>query len=224
MTTTAIDPAVEDERFSAVVRAATAEEHTAAENTLYVRELLAGNVAREGFERLVVHHLAIYSALEDAAEVMVSDPVAGGFVYPELHRRDALVADVSALDVEPDVLVPGPATERYVARIREQCTTRPEAFVAHHYTRYLGDLFGGQLLGRVAARVYELPDGEGTSFYRFDQIPEKMPFVHAYRDRLDSVPWDDETRGRMVDEARVAFQLNTAVFEELAVQLDLTES
>ncbi|HKY14949.1 MAG TPA: biliverdin-producing heme oxygenase, partial [Microthrixaceae bacterium] len=101
MTSTTIDSSIEEQPFSTIVRSATAEEHTAAENTLYVRELLAGNVAREGFERLVVHHLAIYSALEDAAELMVDDPVAGCFVMPELHRRDALVADVSALGVEP---------------------------------------------------------------------------------------------------------------------------
>ena len=38
------------------------------------------------------------------------------------------------------------------------------------YTRYLGDLFGGQMMGGMARNSLKLDDGKGTKFYEFDDI------------------------------------------------------
>jgi hypothetical protein len=69
-----------------------------------------------------------------------------------------------------------------VARI-EASVADSTLFFVHHYTRYLGDLSGGQAIGRILARTFGPENGDGTSFYRFDVVPK--PYEDAYRARLD---------------------------------------
>ena len=58
-----------------------------------------------------------------------------------------------------------PAAKVYVARVQEVAATKPYLLVAHQYTRYLGDLFGGQMMGGMASRSLDLANGDGTAFY-----------------------------------------------------------
>nr|WP_280953245.1 biliverdin-producing heme oxygenase [Acidipropionibacterium timonense] len=46
-----------------------------------------------------------------------------------------------------------PETGAYIATLRVHAR-RPAALVAHHYVRYLGDLSGGQAIGRLVQRHY----------------------------------------------------------------------
>ena len=106
-----------------------------------------------------------------------------------------------------------PATERYVARLREVGTSLP-AYAAHAYTRYLGDLSGGQIIKRMMERHYGLgPDG--LAFYTFDEIPKSKPFKDVYRERLDALDLTDAQLAETVAEAKRAFRLNSALFAEL---------
>jgi len=64
----------------------------------------------------------------------------------------------------------------------------------------------------------ELPEGVGTAFYEFDQIPtieDKKAFKEKYRQTLDSLLIDEDTINRIVDEANYAFMLNRNVVNEL---------
>ena len=44
----------------------------------------------------------------------------------------------------------------YVNRIQTISESKPELLVAHAYTRYLGDLSGGQILKKYCSKSYEL--------------------------------------------------------------------
>ena len=109
-----------------------------------------------------------------------------------------------------------PATEAYVARIAEVGRSWSGGLVAHHYVRYLGDLSGGQILGRAIARVYDLPERTGTSAYFFEEIASPKGFKEEYRAALDALPWDAEERARVADEANVAFHCNAELFHQLS--------
>jgi heme oxygenase len=114
-----------------------------------------------------------------------------------------------------DAIALSPAGEAYVQRIREVSNNEPELLIAHLYTRYLGDLSGGQILKGIAQRAMNLSDGEGTAFYEFEEIPDEKQFKATYRQALDELPIDEATATRIVDEANAAFGMNMKLFQEL---------
>ena len=93
---------------------------------------------------------------------------------------------------------------RTVAWLLVCARTWPAGYVAHHYTRYLGDLSGGQVIGRRMAELLGEPE-RGTAFYRFAEIQQPKRFKDEYRRLLDAAPWDDDESGRVIDEVRVAY-------------------
>lgn len=87
-------------------------------------------------------------------------------------------------------------------------------YLAHAYTRYLGDLSGGQVARTMLVRHYGLGDSE-LSFYRFDGIDKVKPYKDDYRAALDAVPLSLSERDAVVDEAVLAFELNSDLFADL---------
>src|SRR5690606_14813209 len=123
-----------------------------------------------------------------------ADPVGGVMVFDELERVPALEADLLHLYGPRwrDLITIHPSTRRYVARLEEVAGTGG-GYLAHAYTRYLGDLSGGQVIKRMLERGYGFVD-EGITFYVFPEIPKPKPFKDAYRARMDALPWDAEQR------------------------------
>ncbi|MER7420589.1 biliverdin-producing heme oxygenase [Micromonospora peucetia] len=204
--------------FSAELRAASKEAHQGAESQRYISALVAGDLDRAGYTALVMQHHVIYEALEGAAEAMRHDPVAGPFVDDALTRLPALAADLEFLlgsDWRGQI-EPSPATVSYAGRLGAVCASSPERFIAHHYTRYLGDLSGGLHIGRSVARHYGLAGDAGAAFYRFDRITSPKAYKDAYRSRLDDLPLDEEGRAALRAEVLVAYRHNTEVFADLA--------
>jgi heme oxygenase len=203
--------------FSAALRAATWSNHKQAEETGYLRSLVSGGVDLSGYADMVAQHYFAYLVLEEAAATMRHDPVAGAFVRDELARVAALERDLAALLGQGwySAIAPSRATERYCDRMREVCFTWPGGFVAHHYTRYLGDLSGGQFLVRAIERRLGLTVETGTAFYDFSGLGDLDAFKEAYRGRLDTAPWSPEEQERIVAETALAYDLNTAVLVEL---------
>jgi len=65
--------------------------------------------------------------------------------------------------------------QEYVQRLEECGKENPELLIAHAYTRYLGDLSGGQILKRLAQRNYGLKS-DGTNFYDFPLVSNMKVF------------------------------------------------
>lgn len=206
--------------LSAALRRETQVVHDQAENSAYVQQLLGGTLPLTAYTGLVVQNYAIYSALEQAAEEWRDDPVAGPFVFDELTREPNLRADLAQL-LGPDWATEAaalrvPATDRYVTRLTEVAADWPGAFIAHHYVRYLGDLSGGQVIKASIARIYGEDGHRSTGFYTFEAIDRIKPFRDRYRELLDAAALTREQQRRVIAEAVVAFQLNQAVFADLA--------
>ncbi|SDI05412.1 heme oxygenase [Actinokineospora alba] len=203
--------------FSQELRLATREGHDRAQESAYIVALLAGDLSQAGYAALAVQHYFIYDALESAATAMREDPVAGPFVIDALRRMPGLVDDLEAL-LGPDWrarIRPAAATAEYVDRVAA-VSGESTRFVAHQYTRYLGDIAGGQVI-RNRLRTQH---GIRARFYDFDELGPAPVFRDKYRALLDSAPWSAAQRADLISEAQVAFELNTAVFEELAEDLD----
>jgi heme oxygenase len=140
------------------------------------------------------------------------------FLSPALTRIPALESDLEFLlgaDWRTQI-APLPTSVRYVERID---TIAAEGwgggFVAHHYTRYLGDLSGGQHIGKLMQRHFGF-ETNGIGFYLFDEIADPAEFKTHYRDELDAADWDAAEQERVIDEVLFAYRLNSELFVDLA--------
>ncbi len=200
--------------LSVRLREGTKVSHRLAETTPFIREFFAGRLTPEAYRTFLVQLRYVYAALEAHLETHRLHPLLGQFYLPELHRLPALLADLTHYfgDDTWAALPPHPATAHYVQRLNDLAAQRPVELVAHHYTRYLGDLSGGQALRRIVAKMFPDPSGAGLAFYDFPTIADHAQFKNAYRARLDALPLDEAAGQALVDEANVAFELNRGVF------------
>ena len=179
---------------------------------------MGGSGTLDDYTALVSQLFFLYTALEAAGEHFVHEPDAARFISPALLRIDAISADLRFL-LGPnwrEQITPLSATDRYVARLGEIVRSHSVSeFVAHHYTRYLGDLSGGQIIRTLLQRQFGF-DSAGVAFYLFEHIDKPKVFKDNYRLQLDSLSWTDSERQSMINEVVVAFRLNTAMFVGLA--------
>lgn len=205
--------------LSEILKEGTKESHDRAENTQFVKDFLKGKIHRELFKLGTVALYFTYTAMEEEMDRNAEHPAFAPLYFPlELHRKEALAKDLEFLYGPgwEERVESSEATQRYVERIRQVGQSDPGLLAAHAYTRYMGDLSGGQVLKKVAQRALGLPaTGDGVQFYTFDNISNPSRFKQLYRARLNSLEISEESRRRIVDEANEAFRFNIEVFEEL---------
>jgi len=204
--------------FSQALRERTRSGHSQSEGASFMDDLMTGKGSRDDYIALVAQHYFIYEALEGAAARFATDTDATAFVYPQLTRLPALVSDLQFLigDDWLSQIAPLPTTVAYVARINEIAAEGwSGGFIAHHYTRYLGDLSGGQIIRTLMQRQFGF-ETNGVGFYLFDEIAKPKEFKDTYREQLDAVNWSDEERERVIDEVMLAYRFNTDLFSDLA--------
>ncbi|MEU0174548.1 biliverdin-producing heme oxygenase [Streptomyces massasporeus] len=213
------------ESFSTLLRTASREQHEEARGSTFIGDLLGHKLGVEAFARYTEQLWFVYGALESGARQLAADPVAGPFIRRELFRLTALERDLGYLRG------PGwrttatalPATLEYAERIAACARTWPAGYIAHHYTRYLGDLSGGQIIRDTAEKTWGFAKkGDGVRFYVFEEIPNPAAFKRTYCELLDAVPGDELERQRIVAECKRAYGLNNAMFEALGEEFPLT--
>ncbi|MFE3454542.1 heme oxygenase (biliverdin-producing) [Nonomuraea sp. NPDC059194] len=202
--------------FSETLRNATWGDHESAEDESYLKELMAGRLSAEEYGEMVAQHYFAYLALDGAARRLADHPVAGRFVFPSLYREAALERDLATVygPAWRERIEPSKATRTLVARI-EQVADWPGGYIAHHYTRYMGDLSGGQFIRMELQKIYGYGKGGGVDFYIFDEVGSLPRFKNDYRARLDALTVDEAEQQRIIREVRLAYQLNTEVLAEL---------
>ena len=194
----------------------TKQSHSAAENTKFVSSFLKGVVSREGYRQLVANYYFIYHAMEVEVLRLKDDPIIGPLNMKELYRHRNLAKDCEYFYGEDwaKTIYPTEACQQYIDRIRSVAHDQTELLVGHHYTRYLGDLSGGQILRNIAKNSLKLDDG-GLDFYEFPEIENKKEFKNNYRATLNTLPVTESQVSAIISEANYAFRLNMFMFEEL---------
>jgi heme oxygenase (biliverdin-producing, ferredoxin) len=198
------------------LREGTKKAHSMAENTGFIACFLKGTVEKNSYRKLVASLYYVYTAMEESMVKHRSHPVLSHLYFPELDRKESLERDLTFYFGQNwrNEISQSPATQEYVARIYEIAETDPELLVGHLYSRYLGDLSGGQILKKIAVNAMNLGE-QGTAFYNFEQIPDEKAFKVKYRQTLDDLPCDEASCDRIVEEANAAFGLNMKLFNEL---------
>jgi heme oxygenase (biliverdin-producing, ferredoxin) len=199
-------------QLSAAMRTASQEEHDAAERSPFISELLRGGLDKEAYGAYLARLRPIYAALEEAIRRHRNDPVVATIYDPALERLPAIEADLHCWSDGSPRSIDSPAAGSYCRRL-ESIDDGP-ALLAHHYTRYLGDLSGGQAIGRILDRVFKL-GGVGLAFYAFPIQPKS--YKDDYRARLDTLTLQTEQVEIVLSEVKFAFRLNQALLDELGV-------
>jgi len=199
------------------LREGTKKSHTMAENVGFIKCFLKGVVEKASYRKLVGNFYFVYGAMEEEMMKLKDHPVISQIYFPELNREKSLEKDLYYYygpNWRQEVKL-SPAGEEYVKRIHQVAKEQPELLVAHSYTRYMGDLSGGQILKNIAQKAMNLEEGPGTAFYEFENIPDEKAFKVQYRQALDELNVDQATADQIVVEANDAFKLNMKMFQEL---------
>jgi len=216
-----VSPQIEEAvRLSKELKMGTKEAHTRAESTHFVTEFIKGNVSEEFYALYLTQLYFIYVALEERADECKDDIYFGKLHFPELHRQQSLERDLQfylGYDWKQQLTMLE-ATKAYIECIKQ---SSPLLLIAHAYTRFLGDLSGGQILKKKAQRHYGLPGDSGTQFYQFN-IPSHHEFKQKYRSTLDDLEISQKIASEIVKEANKSFDFNTDLFLELDQKLGLT--
>ena len=203
--------------FSAALRERTWGSHGDSEGAEFMTDLMKGRGTREDYIALVAQHYFVYQALEAAAARFSDDPEVVPFLSPALTRMPALEADLEFLlgDDWRARIAPLPTAVRYVERIDSIAADGwAGGFVAHHYTRYLGDLSGGQQSARSCSGIsVSRPTASASTSSTRSRIRRVQD---TYRHELDAAAWDAAQQERVIDEVLLAYRLNTELFTDLA--------
>nr|YP_009511069.1 heme oxygenase [Hydropuntia rangiferina]AXI96742.1 heme oxygenase [Hydropuntia rangiferina]UAD87425.1 heme oxygenase [Hydropuntia rangiferina] len=199
------------------LREGTTKAHSMAENVSFVKSFLGGVVDKKSYRTLVANLFFVYVALEEEIEKNKNHFVIKSIYFPQLNRVSNLMQDLKYYYGSnwQDQVSPSLATKIYIDRIRNVSISQPELLIAHAYTRYMGDLSGGQILKKIAQTAMDLSDDNGTAFYDFQDIPNDQRFKFIYRKALDDAPLSQIQIDQIIAEANIAFNLNMKVFQEL---------
>ena len=195
------------------MRAASADDHRAAETRGFITALMGGELSLDEYTRYLAQLAWVYDALEERGSRPGDPPCS----IPTLARMAAIDADLAALGAADwrEAHPPLPATADYAAHLRA-IADDDVRYLAHHYTRYLGDLSGGQAIAALVARHYGATP-EQLGFYRFDVADDGVVrYKRGYREAMNALALSPDEVDVLIAEVRTSFRMNSAVFEALA--------
>ena len=204
------------EQFSKQLKEGTKKSHSAAENTKFVAGFLRGVLDPEQYRQLLTNFYYVYDTMEQRISES-TDNLVSMVSYPELERVNALEKDLRYYygPMWRDKQIPSEACNTYCYRINEIAEKDPYLLIAHHYTRYIGDLSGGQILKGIASKALDNPVGEGLHFYDFPEIEDAKEWKDGYRLCLDNMDLNEQQKNAIIVEANYAFRLNMYIFDEI---------
>lgn len=178
--------------------------------------MLDGSLGAHGFIRYLAALVPVYDTLESAMR-RSDDASVAVFDHRALDRSVRLRADLDVL-AGPDwaASTAGIAYAEAVAG----CADSPHRLLAHHYTRYLGDMAGGQAIAALVHREYGI-DRSALTCLDFSGLGDTHHYRKQYRTLLDLMPWTVAEQDAFVEAAASAYDLSADMFDALALELDL---
>jgi heme oxygenase (biliverdin-producing, ferredoxin) len=201
--------------LSKLFREGSSEEHSKAEKSKFIQAMFRGHLTKEAYIANLEAMFHLYSTLEAELEKHKEDKNVSKIFYPELFRKKSLEEDLFFFGGNSYNLgMPSKNTIKYANWLKEISKSSPKNLISHAYVRYLGDLSGGQILGKIIRKTFNLHEGYGDLFFKFP-IDEIDQFKNLYRSQLDSLDITDQEKQELLHEVKIAFQLNGEIFSDL---------
>lgn len=227
--------------MASLLRVGTSQAHEAAEHSQGGVRLVKGELDKEEYVYFLMMMWHVYTELERGLEKHASYPTLQPTYNPALlSRTPSLSQDISYLLGVPEaawqthpshsslMTSPPKCFTEYTTRLRELSESAdPTCLLAHAYVRYLGDMSGGQFIGRRIAKAYDLDmdQGDGVRFYDFKKLDSNesanmgdlKKIKEWYRDGMNAGIGDDTTlKAAVLEEANMAFKMNASIFDLLS--------
>ncbi|WP_242856947.1 biliverdin-producing heme oxygenase [Paraclostridium sordellii] len=204
-----------DMNFLKVIQQSTKKLHDMAENTGFIKRLVDGNATVESYGEYIYNLYFVYKAIEENLEKHKNDIVLKEFITPEVFRAESLLKDSKfLLGYELDSVEICDSTRVFVDRLEEISQINPKLLVAHAYTRYLADLFGGRTIFKIIKDNYDIHN-DGLNYYMFDEIPDLKAFVMDYHRKLDLIDLNNDEKVKFLNEISLSYVFNISISNEL---------
>lgn len=205
--------------FSNELKSRTKNMHKASESTGFIKRLQSGKADEKSYAEYILNLLPVYEAIENSLDSLIENERIAPLVTKELYKSELIKKDIEfILGDEAKNIELLESTKAYVKRIEEMKNSNPIGVVAHAYTRFLADLFGGRTFAEMLKNDYKIAD-QGLNYYNMDGIGEIMPYVMGYHGKLAKLNLTDEEIENFINEVGNSYIYNTGISTELEVKL-----
>jgi len=186
--------------------------HLEAEQSGIIADILRGEATRNGYILLLRNLHAAYTAMEQGLAHHHRTPGLDRLSAYRFDRAGAIAADLDALcgNNWTTAIPLLPAGQNYEGVITQAAEGDGSLLIAHAYTRYLGDLSGGQIVQKLLAKSMQFRPDQ-TSMYQFAGFPDPDTLKTQYRHALEHAGTLAVDPARVVEEGATAFSLNIAL-------------
>lgn len=191
--------------------------HKATENSGFTQRLLNKKANIDSYTDYIYNLSFVYKAIEENLNKYSDIAEVKPFVTPEIYRSESIRRDVKALSDNKDLEVL-PSTLAYVDRINTISEKNPKLIIAHAYTRFLADLFGGRIFYSLLKEHYNLND-DALNYYVYDNLSDMKTYVMNYHNMLNSLELKDDEKDAFILEICNSYIYNMGISNELDSKL-----
>lgn len=195
--------------LSSLLKSETKELHEKVENHPFVRSIQDGSLVKQNYTLYLRDLLEVYRILEKNLHHQKTHPKLKYIYFPELFRTSALEKDLDAFG--GSLIKPTPAAAAYAEHLENIANKSPYLLSAHAYVRYMGDLSGGQQMGKCIKKLW----GDKIAFYSFPEIKSLVEAKKSFRNGLNALPLTETDKKQICEEAKLAFRMTEAIFDEV---------
>ncbi|AGC47538.1 heme oxygenase [Myxococcus stipitatus DSM 14675] len=211
--------------LSVLLTEGTAKVHAQAERSLFLQSLFVdtwdgiyGQFVRAQHYVTYLRQLhLLYSTFESVLPRVARSALTPVLLLPELRRAAALDEDLTYFCGESRTeTFACVETRLHAERLREVAEDAPHLLVGHVYARCMLDLSQAPTRARIITNAFELEDTRGTRFHGTDTDEELAAFRVRLHSRIDGLELEEDEAREIIQEARMAFRLQSLICDELA--------
>ncbi|MCC7191764.1 MAG: biliverdin-producing heme oxygenase [Phycisphaeraceae bacterium] len=196
------------------LREHTAQHHKNAEGRALERSLAAGTLPRDLYLAMLGQRYLIHRVLEKhLANLNTTAPEVSVLIDQQQFLAPHAEADLRHFGVNISSITPLKSTQQLCEQIDQTAAKNPTALVGVHYV-FEGSKNGARYLCRIVRQAYGLHTADGVR-YMDPHGEQQRPLWEQFKQRLDSLPLEQDRITEIVAAAATTFDGISAIDDEL---------